>query len=94
MRSPIGSLRCADAACDVRTTGAVRAGAASTSVSAGRGGGSGGGGIVAVGRLSAACAVGLAKNGAGCWPDCRKMALTMMIRLAALEHRIAAESIG
>src|SRR5579872_6496958 len=38
--------------------------------------------------------VGLAKNGAGCDPDCRKTALTMMIKPAALAHRIAMESTG
>jgi hypothetical protein len=38
--------------------------------------------------------VGLAKNGAGCMPDCKKMALTTMIRLAAPAHTMAVASTG
>src|SRR5580658_5647972 len=47
-------------------------------------------------RLSANCggAVGLATNGARCEPDCRKTALTMMIKLAAAAPIIATESTG
>jgi hypothetical protein len=47
-------------------------------------------------RLSADCggAVGLATNGARCEPDCRKTALTMMMKLAAAAPMIATESTG
>jgi hypothetical protein len=37
---------------------------------------------------------GGAKNGAGCEPDCKKAALTMMMRLAAIAARTANVSTG
>lgn len=98
MRSPIGSLRRRGGAGGVREAWAERAGVASAGLSAVLvSGGFGTGVTVEVGWLSAASggtAVGLAKNGAGCGPDWRKTALTMMIKLAALAHRIAARSTG
>src|ERR1700722_20268439 len=105
IRVPIGSLRCA-AGTWVFADGATRAGASAarsgTLVDAGLtdgafgAAGPGAGALGAAERLLTAGgnAAGLAKNGAGCMPDCRKMALTTMIRLAAPTHKIAAASTG
>jgi hypothetical protein len=81
IRSPIGSLRRAATGMGVCWLTGARTTSVDGATSA---------------RLSTTCGVevGLTTNGARCEPDCRKTALTMMMRLAAAAPRIATESTG
>jgi hypothetical protein len=85
IRSAIGSSRRAVAGAGVRWLVGARAASFCAGFEVARSG-----------RLSADCggAVGLATKGARCEPDCRKTALTMMMRLAAAAPMIATESTG
>src|SRR5208282_6891560 len=92
MSSVIGSLRRTGAAAGAACGACGAATECVVVVSAGLGAACSTG----LGRASAVtvCGVGLMKKGAGCEPDCRKTALTIITTVAAVAPRIAKESTG